>query len=89
MQSRLMSLLEAVANVLAGYGVAVATQQVVFPWFGLSATVADSLAMGAIFTLVSIVRSLFYATSVRTASDARIKTAFCPPPRALSNRSGE
>ena len=32
-QSRIMSLVEAIANVAVGYGVAVATQLVVFPWF--------------------------------------------------------
>ena len=34
-QSRLMSLVEAVANVVVGYGVAVVTQLLVFPLFGL------------------------------------------------------
>ncbi|WP_424894932.1 DUF7220 family protein [Tepidimonas sp. HKU79] len=33
-QSRWMSLLEAVTNVLVGYGAAVATQWAVFPLFG-------------------------------------------------------
>ncbi|MFD2237802.1 DUF7220 family protein [Aureimonas populi] len=56
-QSRLMSLVEAIANVVVGYGVAVATQLVVFPWFGLPARFDDALAIGAIFTLVSILRS--------------------------------
>ena len=37
-QSRLMSLVEAVANVVVGYGVAVATQLLVFPLFGLQTT---------------------------------------------------
>lgn len=49
-QSRLMSLVEAVANVAVGYGVAVTTQLLVFPWFGLPARVSDALAIGAIFT---------------------------------------
>ena len=56
-QSRLMSLVEAVANVAVGYGLAVVTQLVVFPWFGLPARVADALAIGAIFTGISIARS--------------------------------
>jgi hypothetical protein len=34
-QSRLMSLVEAATNVVVGYGLAIATQIVVFPWFGL------------------------------------------------------
>lgn len=56
-QSRLMSGVEAVANVSVGYGVAVGTQIVVFPWFGLQASLGDTLAIGAIFTLVSLARS--------------------------------
>ena len=56
-QSRAMSLVEAVANVTVGYSIAVATQLVVFPWFGLPSEVNDALAIGAIFTAVSIARS--------------------------------
>ena len=52
-----MSLVEAVANVAVGYGVAVMTQLIVFPWFGLPARVSDALALGAIFTGISIARS--------------------------------
>ena len=40
-QSRLMSLAESLANVLVGYGVAVVTQMVVFPLFGLAVTVTE------------------------------------------------
>jgi hypothetical protein len=57
MQSRVMSLVEAAANVLVGYGVAVAAQMMVFPWFGLSTTLGQNLQMGLIFTLVSLLRS--------------------------------
>ena len=56
-QSRLMSLVESLANVLVGYGVAVATQMAVFPLFGLTVTVTENLLIGLIFTVVSIVRS--------------------------------
>ncbi len=56
-QSRLMSLVESLVNVLVGYGVAVATQMVVFPIFGLAVTVTENLLIGLIFTVVSIVRS--------------------------------
>ena len=56
-QSRLMSLVESLANVLVGYGVAVAAQMVVFPLFGLAVTVTENLLIGLIFTVVSIVRS--------------------------------
>ena len=56
-QSRLMSLVEAVTNVVVGYGVAVMAQIVVFPLFGLRASLTDNLLIGAIFTAASIVRS--------------------------------
>lgn len=56
-QSRTMSLLESVANVVVGYGLAVATQIVVFPVFGLQTTLVQNLQMGAAFTFLSIGRS--------------------------------
>jgi hypothetical protein len=56
-QSRLMSLVEAVANVVVGYGIAVAMQLVLFPTFGLAVSLRQSLAIGVVFTLVSVVRS--------------------------------
>lgn len=56
-QSRRMSLVEALANVAFGYGVAVGTQIVVFAQFGLETTMSENLTIGALFTVVSIVRS--------------------------------
>ena len=56
-QSRLMSLVESVANVIVGYGVAVVTQILIFPIFGLHTTLAQNLKMGVVFTVVSIARS--------------------------------
>ncbi|GAA0651095.1 hypothetical protein GCM10009424_30110 [Sphingomonas ursincola] len=52
-----MSLVESLANVAVGYGVAVATQILIFPIFGLHTTLGQNLMMGAIFTVVSIGRS--------------------------------
>jgi len=70
-QSRLMSLVESVANVIVGYGVAVVTQILIFPFFGLHTTLAQNLKMGAVFTIVSIARSfalrrVFEAIRMRT-----------------------
>lgn len=56
-QSRAMSLVEAIANVIGGYGVAVVTQFLIFPVFGLHTTLAQNLQMGGVFTIVSIARS--------------------------------
>lgn len=49
--------MEAAANVVVGYGVAVLTQLAVFPWFGLPARVTDALGIGAVMTGVSVVRT--------------------------------
>jgi hypothetical protein len=56
-QSRLMSLIEAFINVVAGYGIAVMTQMAVLPLFGLGASLRDNMMMGGIFAGVSIMRS--------------------------------
>ncbi len=71
-QSRAMSMIEAVANVVVGYGVAVATQIPIFPVFGLHTTLVQNLKLGGIFSLVSIARSfalrrLFEAVRIRRA----------------------
>lgn len=71
-QSRLMSLVESIANVAVGYGVAVVTQILIFPIFGLHTTLAQNLKMGAVFTVVSIARSfalrrVFEAVRMRSA----------------------
>lgn len=70
-QSRRMSLVESVANVTVGYGVAVVTQILIFPVFGLHTTLVQNLKLGLIFTLVSLGRSyalrrVFEAIRVRT-----------------------
>ena len=56
-QSRTGSMVEACANVAIGYGVAMATQLAVFPLFGIHIPLTADLAIGAIFTAVSLVRS--------------------------------
>ena len=52
-----MSLIEALANVAVGFGVAILTQRAVFPLFGITTVLSTDLAIGAVFTVVSIVRS--------------------------------
>ena len=69
-QSRAMSYFEAIANVVIGYAVAVLTQILVFPVFGLHTTLIQNLKLGAAFTVVSIFRSfalrrLFEAIRIR------------------------
>jgi hypothetical protein len=52
-----MSLVEALMNVLVGYLLAVFVQLLTFPMFGIAVSLGDNLAIGAIFTAVSLVRS--------------------------------
>jgi hypothetical protein len=55
-QSRLMSLIEAITNVVVGYGLAVITQIVVFPLFGIVADLKEHLAIGLAFVGMSLAR---------------------------------
>ena len=52
-----MSLVEAATNVVVGYVLAIVTQIVVFPWFGLEAALDEHLAIGLAFVVVSLARS--------------------------------
>ncbi len=71
-QSRTMSMVEAAANVGVGYILAIATQIVVFPWFGIGTGLAEHLSIGLAFVGVSLARGsllrrLFEAIRMRSA----------------------
>ncbi len=55
-QSRVMSMVEAVTNVVVGYVLAIATQIAVFPRFGIETGLAEHLTIGLAFVGVSLVR---------------------------------
>lgn len=58
MQNKIGSLIEAVANVVVGYVVAVSAQMIVFPMVGIEGVPASTnFLIGAIFTGISLVRS--------------------------------
>ena len=57
MQTRVQSAIEAVANVAVGYGVALLSQLAVFPLFDIHIPFSSNLAIGAWFTVISLVRS--------------------------------
>ena len=56
-QTRLGSLVESIANVVVGYWVAVGAQVAIFPLFGVSLPLQQNMAIGGLFTVVSLVRS--------------------------------
>jgi len=69
-QSRVMSLIEAITNVIVGYGVAAIAQILVFPVFGLQATLTQNLKMGAAFTGISLIRSFILRRLFEAIRDA-------------------
>lgn len=56
-QSRIQSLIEALANIAIGLGVALVAQVVVFPWFGIHVSLGTNLQISVVFTVISLVRS--------------------------------
>ena len=56
-QSRRMSLIESITNVTIGYGIALVTQLIVFPIFGLAVSFGDNLMIAFIFTTIAVVRN--------------------------------
>ena len=56
-QTRLGSLVESIANVAVGYWVAVGAQVAIFPLFGVHLPLQQNMAIGGLFTVVSLVRS--------------------------------
>lgn len=56
-QSRFQSIMESCVNVLIGYGIALLSQMVIFPFFGIHVSISDNLEIGAWFTGISLVRS--------------------------------
>lgn len=74
-QSRVMSMVEAATNVVVGYVLAIATQIVVFPWFGIETGLAEHMTIGLVFVGVSLVRGylfrrMFEAIRVRSLEQA-------------------
>ena len=57
MQTKKRSLLESITNVAIGFGVAVLSQQIVFPIFGYDVPLRDDIGIALFFTVISIVRS--------------------------------
>lgn len=55
-QSKRNSLAESLANMIAGYVIALAGQMVIFPLVGLSVNLSQNMAIGFWFALISFVR---------------------------------
>jgi len=49
--------MESVANVIIGYSVALVSQILIFPLFGIFLPLSSNLEIGAYFTVISLIRS--------------------------------
>jgi hypothetical protein len=70
-QTRLASFIEAAASTAIGYVVALLSQLIILPAFGVHLPLSSNLAIGAWFTLVSLVRSY----TLRRWFNARLQAA--------------
>ena len=50
-------MVESLTNVAIGYGVALASQLLIFPFYDIDISLQDNIAIGVWFTLISLVRS--------------------------------
>lgn len=57
MQTKIGSLKESLTNIAIGFGVALLAQLLIFPLFGFNPPLLDNIAIGALFTAVSLARS--------------------------------
>lgn len=55
-QTKFMSMVETCTNTAIGYCVAIASQLLVFPMFGIDIPLSSNLMIGAWFTAISIAR---------------------------------
>lgn len=56
-QTKLGSLVEAVANIFIGFAINFTANLIVLPWFGFDLTAGTAFSIGLIFTAISLVRS--------------------------------
>ena len=66
-QSKLDSAFESITNVLVGFAINFAANMLIFPLFGWSISIEQNILLGALYTVISLVRS--YA--IRRAFDGK------------------
>jgi hypothetical protein len=90
-----MSLVEAATNIVVGYVLAIATQIVVFPWFGIATGLAEHLTIGLAFVGVSLVRGYLLrrlferGRDVQAVVDLPKRWCFTPAPEATGRGEDE
>ena len=56
-QTKVMSFLESIFNIIVGLGINIVAQTIIFPWFGIYIPFSDNLKIAGLFTIISIIRS--------------------------------
>lgn len=79
-QTRLGSLIEATMNTAIGLVINVAAQQIIYPMFGWTPSLAVNLAVAGLFTIISIVRGYV----LRRWFNARLQRAAARMAKAVS-----
>lgn len=75
MQAKYHSMMESVANVAVGYGVALASQLVIFPIYGIHISISTNIYIGIWFTVISIIRSyIMRRVFNRFTGDSEVKS---------------
>jgi hypothetical protein len=59
MQTKTGSLVETLASTVIGFGVALASQVTIFPWFGVHLPLTSNIYITCWFTLISVARGYF------------------------------
>lgn len=81
-QSKLESMIESLMNIFIGYFVALASQLLIFPAFGINLPLHSNLLIGLWFTLISLLRS--YA--IRRWFNGRVHNAAHAAAEAVMHR---
>lgn len=79
-QTKLGALIESSVNIVIGYGVALISQIIIFPLFGVEVDISTNLKIGLWFTVISLARSYV----IRRWFDARIHSASFKASRYVS-----
>jgi len=71
-QTKTVSLIESIANVVIGYGVALISQIIIFPIYGIDISLKTNIAIGIWFTLISIIRSFIVRRIFNKMSESKL-----------------
>lgn len=71
-QTKTVSMIESILNVVIGYGVALLSQIIIFPIYGIDINLKTNIVIGFWFTLISIIRSFIIRRLFNRLSEIKI-----------------